>query len=358
MNVLPVAGPESTTLFTVTVQHSGRPQARRVGPVSITVPLNRLQGTLRRLRLDGKILSVTRCPPVGGGDPSPPTLPVPEPEPAPVASATETAEGPDAKEVLTRSLVDLAVESWRFAWRFGRLLQKLAAGEDSRRRGQLSAFRQKLNGALRDAGMGIENMEGHPFGPDVKATPLNREDFGTEDGLVVDRMAEPIVTAQNGVVLHRGTVMLKAAEPPSATTPAEETAGPTPTEPLPETAEGSHPNREVLAKALVDLAVEGWRFGKLFGQLLEKLVTGERSRYRGQLSWFEEKLNEALKEAGMKIANVEGHPFDPGVAATPLNAGDFAADDALVIDRMLEPVIMGSEGIVRMGTVTLKKVEA
>ena len=126
---------------------------------------------------------------------------------------------------------------------------------------------------------------------------------------------------------------------------------------MPEKAESPDP-KEVLTKSLVDLAVESWRFSKLFGRVLQKLDAGEEGRYRGQLSWFEGKLEEALKDAGMKIVDVQGQPFDPGVAATPLNCGDFGAEDALIIDRMIEPIIMGPDGIVRTGTVMLKKGES
>lgn len=59
----------------------------------------------------------------------------------------------------------------------------------------------------------------------------------------------------------------------------------------------------------------------------------------------------------MRIVNVEGHPFDPGMAATPLNIEKFDAKDALMVDQMLEPIIMGKEGLVKAGTVTLRKVE-
>ena len=62
MNVLLAAGPESTTLFTIAVQEFGRPAARSVGRRHITVPLNRLQATYRRILLAGDaVLSVTRC---------------------------------------------------------------------------------------------------------------------------------------------------------------------------------------------------------------------------------------------------------------------------------------------------------
>jgi len=353
MSILLAAGAESTTLFTVTIQQSGRRHpARFAGQRRITVPLNRLQATLRRLRLDGDILSVTRC--QNTGDQPEFLNPIPGTAPdghsaAELQVLAKKAEGQDSKEVLIQSLVDLAVESWRFAWRFERLLQRLNAGRASRYGGQLSRFREKLKEALRDANMEIVDVKGCLFNSEIKATPLNREDFGADDRLVVDRMTEPIIKGQNGVV-HEGTVMLKAA-PPSVAAPAEETARATPTEPI------SDP-KEILTKSLVDLAVESWRFSKLFGHLLQKLSAGERGRYRGQLSWFQAKLSGALRNAGMRIVNVEGHPFDPGVAATPLNAGGFGADDALIMDRMLEPIVMGSDGLVRMGTVTLKKVES
>ena len=69
------------------------------------------------------------------------------------------------------------------------------------------------------------------------------------------------------------------------------------------------------------------------------------------------KVEEALEKADLRIVNVEGHPFDPGMAATPLNIQEFDAKDDLMVDQMLEPIIMGKEGLVKAGTVTLRKVE-
>ena len=115
---------------------------------------------------------------------------------------------------------------------------------------------------------------------------------------------------------------------------------------------------KVLTKSLLDVAVESWRFGRLFDRLLLKLDAGEQGRYRGQFRWFQRKLEDSLTDAGMRIVNVEGHAFDPGIAATPLNIEAFSSEDALVVDQMLEPIIMGRDGLVRTGTVTLRKVES
>ena len=116
--------------------------------------------------------------------------------------------------------------------------------------------------------------------------------------------------------------------------------------------------RADLTKSLLDIAVESWRFGRLVDRLLTKLDAGEQGRYRGQFRWFQRKLEDSLTNAGMRIVNVEGHPFDPGMAATPLNIEEFGSEDALVVDQMLEPIIMCSDGVVRTGTVTLRKVES
>ena len=115
---------------------------------------------------------------------------------------------------------------------------------------------------------------------------------------------------------------------------------------------------QVLTKSLIDVVVESWRFGRLFDRLLLRLDAGEQSRYRGQYRWFQRKLEESLTNAGMRIVSIDGHQFDPGMAVTPLNVDEFGSEDPLVVDQMLEPIIMGPDGVVRTGTVTLRKLES
>ena len=122
--------------------------------------------------------------------------------------------------------------------------------------------------------------------------------------------------------------------------------------------ERQEPSSEDLKKSLLDIAIESWRFGRLFDRLLTKIDAGEQGRYQGQYRWFQKKLEDSLTVAGMRVVNVEGHPFDPGMAATPLNIEEFESQDKLVVDQMLEPIIMGPDGLVRTGTVTLRKVES
>lgn len=114
---------------------------------------------------------------------------------------------------------------------------------------------------------------------------------------------------------------------------------------------------EQLENSLMDLTVESWRFSRLFARLVSKLDAGEGSRYVNQLRYFQKKVEESLEASGLKIVNVEGHPFDPGMAASAINIGDFGPDDVLVVEQMLEPIIMGPDGLRKQGTVMLRKVQ-
>jgi hypothetical protein len=117
------------------------------------------------------------------------------------------------------------------------------------------------------------------------------------------------------------------------------------------------PSPEALTQSILDISIESWRFGKLFDRLLSKLDAGEQGRYRGQYRWFQKKLEESLDVAQLKVVNVEGQLYNPGMAATPLNIDEFDSQDTLMVDQMLEPIIMGPEGILKTGTVTLQKVK-
>lgn len=118
------------------------------------------------------------------------------------------------------------------------------------------------------------------------------------------------------------------------------------------------PTKQALSQSLLDISVEAWRFGKLFDRLLSKLDAGEQGRYRNQFRWFQKKIDESLGVAQLRVVNVEGHPYDPGMAATPINIDEFDAQDSLVVDQMLEPILMGPDGVIKTGTVTLRKVQS
>lgn len=115
---------------------------------------------------------------------------------------------------------------------------------------------------------------------------------------------------------------------------------------------------EQMEQSLIDIAIESWRFSRLFGKVVSKLDVGESGRYINQLRYFQKKVEESLGSSGLKLVNVENQPYDAGMAVSALNLGDFDSDDVLLVDQMVEPIIMGPNGLRKQGTVMLRKGKA
>ena len=115
---------------------------------------------------------------------------------------------------------------------------------------------------------------------------------------------------------------------------------------------------EQMEQSLIDIAVESWRFSRLFRNVINKLDAGDSGRYVNQLRYFQKKVEESLNSSGLKLVNIEGQPYDVGMAASALNLGDFGPHDVLIVEQMVEPIIMGQKGLRKQGTVMLRKVEA
>ena len=108
-------------------------------------------------------------------------------------------------------------------------------------------------------------------------------------------------------------------------------------------------------EALLDLALEAWRFQKLFSRAMQKMDAGEALRFANQHRYFGRRIGECLGEVGLRIVSLEGQPYSAGHPVTAVNVSDFGPDDELVIDQMIEPIVMDVAGLVRAGSVTLRK---
>lgn len=109
-------------------------------------------------------------------------------------------------------------------------------------------------------------------------------------------------------------------------------------------------------KLIIDIAVDSWRFSRIFLRAMGKLDAGEANRYMSQFKYYLERLESNLDAAGVKLVNLEGQHYDSGMAVKALNIEDFSSSDTLIVEQMLEPVIMGGDGLLREGTVMLQKV--
>jgi hypothetical protein len=112
-----------------------------------------------------------------------------------------------------------------------------------------------------------------------------------------------------------------------------------------------------LRQPLIEIVIESWRLAKLFQRVLGKLEASESNRYVNQIRYFQKRVDDTLALTGMRLVSLEGLPYDPGMAVTPLNIADFGPEDTLVVEQMMEPILMGQDGVVKSGTVLLKQAD-
>lgn len=110
---------------------------------------------------------------------------------------------------------------------------------------------------------------------------------------------------------------------------------------------------EKMQNSLITIGSELFRFQRVFEKAVSKLEMDERSKYISQYAWFSKKVIKALDEANLRILNIEGQSYDPGMAVTPLNIDDFEATDNLYVLQMIEPIIMQDDNVKKMGTAIL-----
>jgi hypothetical protein len=116
------------------------------------------------------------------------------------------------------------------------------------------------------------------------------------------------------------------------------------------------PREHLLSASLIDIAVESWRFLRTMERVALLLDADQQKRVVSRFHYFQKRIIDTLESAGLKLVALDGSQFGPGLAATAVNAGDFEPGDHLEVDQTLEPVVMGTDGVIRTGTVTLRKV--
>ena len=114
--------------------------------------------------------------------------------------------------------------------------------------------------------------------------------------------------------------------------------------------------KEKYLEVLIKLIVNNWRFVKNYELLITKINPEERNNFLSKLNWYKKNLEESLNEVEIKLVSLENKKYDPGIAATALNIEDFDNNDNLIVEQMIEPIVMGSNGVIKNGLVLLKRI--
>ena len=118
------------------------------------------------------------------------------------------------------------------------------------------------------------------------------------------------------------------------------------------TAERSYEEHE---EKIIELTTDAWYLAKIFERAILQLNLDQPRRYTSRIEWFLKKAEESLNDVGLRIVNVEGHVYDTGMAAAPVNMEEFDVDDSLEVTWMVEPIIMKGTDLMKRGKVYLRR---
>jgi hypothetical protein len=118
---------------------------------------------------------------------------------------------------------------------------------------------------------------------------------------------------------------------------------------------GLTPREAALHDALIRLATECWRLLRTVQRTQQTLDADQQRRIGSRVAFVERAMSEELAAFGIKLVEFNGQQYGPELPATAVNADEFAATDTLVVDQTIEPAVLGPDGLMKSGTVTLRR---
>ena len=108
-------------------------------------------------------------------------------------------------------IVKIVTENWRLMKLFMKVITKLDASEANRYLNQIRKKKKNIYDSLDEVGMKLVNLEGQFFDVGMAATPLNIDEFETEDKLIVEQMIEPLIM-KDGIIRKQAIINLIKVE--------------------------------------------------------------------------------------------------------------------------------------------------
>ena len=117
----------------------------------------------------------------------------------------ETAE-------LIKCLVSIESELFRFEKTYNRLLTKLEPKDINKYLSQFNWFKKSVTKALQQSGLACVDLTNQEYDAGMALTPLNLEDFESDDKLYIQEMIQPIIMLDENVI-QAGTAILGRLNP-------------------------------------------------------------------------------------------------------------------------------------------------
>ncbi|MBQ8136759.1 MAG: hypothetical protein IJ174_04920 [Clostridia bacterium] len=114
---------------------------------------------------------------------------------------------------------------------------------------------------------------------------------------------------------------------------------------------------QAMQTSLADIAAESWRFDLALQRVVKRMDVMEAERFLRQYEYFTDRVRTALEKADIVCVDLTGQPYDPGMAAQAMNLDEFEEDEALIVTRTIEPVILHGGRVMKTGMVMVGRAE-
>jgi hypothetical protein len=108
-------------------------------------------------------------------------------------------------------------------------------------------------------------------------------------------------------------------------------------------------------EAFIKLATEYWRLLKLTERAVADAQNEKSASVAAQLRYSMSRLSTICAEAGLKLVSYDREPYLPNLPVTVANSDETELSEGLIVERTVEPTIIGDGQVVAMGKVFLKK---
>lgn len=114
------------------------------------------------------------------------------------------------------------------------------------------------------------------------------------------------------------------------------------------------PEIEAARSQVAEIAGDAWRLAKLLERVERKLQGADRDRCRIRREDCLNKLKRSLADFGVRLIDLEGRDYEAGVAIEPVGMDRFPGRRDWVIEAMIEPIVMGPNGLIKQGVARVK----
>jgi hypothetical protein len=94
------------------------------------------------------------------------------------------------------------------------------------------------------------------------------------------------------------------------------------------------------AETLAQFAIDYWKLLRSFERSLSELSEERARRLSAQQRYSAARLGQHCEALEMRLLDFEGLSFGPELPAIPINADEFSAGAALIVDCAVEPAVL------------------